>query len=130
MVNDRINIMNKYRNTDKDIHTRIYRFVISCFRDVVKKIPKTTEYVPLISQLSSSLTSMGANDQEADVTGSKKDFIAKYFIVKKETSETKYWLLVLRDTKAIPASIVDPFIQECQEILLIVSKILQNTRGN
>jgi len=122
--------MNKYRNTEKDIHTRIYRFIINCFCDVVKKIPKTTEYIPLISQLSSSLTSMGANDQEADASGSKKDFIAKYFIVKKETSETKYWLLILRDTGALSASIIDPFVDECQEILLIVSKILHNSRGD
>ncbi len=84
--------MNKYRGTEKDIHTRIYKFVINCFRDVVKKIPKTTENIPIINQVSSSLTSIGANDQEADATTSKKDFIAKYSIARKETKETKYWL--------------------------------------
>lgn len=51
--------MNKYRNTPQDIHTRIYRFIIAVFRDVIKKIPKNTESLPIISQLSSSLTSMG-----------------------------------------------------------------------
>jgi len=69
--------MNKYRNTEKDIHKRIYKFILGCFKDVVKKIPKTTENIPIISQLSSSLTSMGANDQEADASGSKKDFIVE-----------------------------------------------------
>ena len=64
--------MNQYRGTEKDIHVRIYRFIIGCFRDVVKKIPKSTENIPIIGQLSSSLTSMGANDQEADAAGSKK----------------------------------------------------------
>ena len=90
--------MNKYRGTEKDIHTRIYKFVIACFRDVVKKIPKTTENIPIISQLSSSLTSIGANDQEADATTSKKDFIAKYAIVRKKTKETKYWLSFIKDS--------------------------------
>ena len=77
--------MNKYSNTEKDIHKRIYKFVISCFNNIVKKIPKTVENLPIIEQISSSLTSMGANDREADASTSRKDFIAKYTIVKKET---------------------------------------------
>ena len=121
--------MNKYANTDKDIHSRIYRFVIGCFRNVVRKIPKTVESIPVVSQLSSSLTSIGANDQEADAANSKKDFVAKYAIVKKEAKETKYWLSVLQDTDLIDKSIVEPYIRECQEILLIVSKIIQNTNS-
>jgi len=120
--------MNKYRGTDKDIHIRIYKFVVDCFRDVVKKIPKTIENNPIISQLSSALTSIGANDQEADATSSKKDFIAKYSIVKKESKETKYWLSFVRDSSLVDSNVVDPYIQECQEILMIVSKIIENTR--
>ena len=91
--------MNKYKDTPQDIHSRIYKFVINCFKNVVKKIPRTTESFPIISQLSSSLTSMGANDQEADGASTKKDFIAKYYIVKKEAKETKYWLSVIKDTE-------------------------------
>lgn len=119
-------IMNKYANTEKDIHARIYRFVINCFRDVVKKIPRTPENLPIISQLSSALTSIGANDQEADGANSKRDFIAKYAIVKKETKETKYWLSIIQDTETLLRSVVEPYIRECQEILLIVSKIIKN----
>ena len=120
--------MNQYRNTDKDIHTRIYRFIVNCFRDVVRKIPKTTENLPIISQVSSSLTSMGANDQEADASGSKKDFISKYLIVKKETKETIYWLSFIKDCGLLPQSILDPYIDEGIEILKVVSKIIENTR--
>jgi len=120
--------LNKYQGTSKDIHARIYKFVINCFRNVVKKIPKTTENRPIINQLSSSLTSMGANDQEADSASTKKDFIAKYYIVKKETKETKYWLSVIKDTQILQAVIVNPYIIECQEILMIVSKIINNTK--
>jgi len=120
--------MNKYSNTDKDIHARIYKFTINCFREVVRKIPKTTENIPIISQVSSSLTSIGANDQEADAANSRKDFVAKYMIVKKETKETKYWLSFIRDSALIKENIIQPHIDECQEILLIVSKIIENTR--
>ena len=120
--------MNQYRGTEKDIHVRIYRFIIGCFRDVVKKIPKSTENIPIIGQLSSSLTSMGANDQEADAAGSKKDFIAKYQIVKKETKETIYWLSFAKDAKLLMIEALSVYIEEGKEILLVVSKIIENTR--
>ncbi len=117
---------NLYRNTDKDIHKRIYQFVIHCYRDIIKKIPQTTASTPIIEQLSSSSTSMGANDQEADAAGSKKDFIAKFMIVRKETKETQYWLAVIRDVGLLEKEIVNPYILECHEILMIVSKIIKN----
>lgn len=120
--------MNKYAGTDKDIHTRIHKFVVNCFLNIVKKIPKSTENIPIIKQISASLTSIGANDQEADAANSNKDFISKYTIVKKETKETKYWLTFVRDTGIMERTIVDPYIKESQEILLIVSKIIQNSK--
>lgn len=119
--------MNKYANTDKDIHLRIHKLVVACFVNVVRKIPKSPENIPIIQQISASLTSIGANDQEADASNSKKDFILKYTIVKKETKETKYWLTIIRDTKILSSDSLDLYIRECQEILLIVSKIIQNS---
>ncbi len=120
-------IMNKYRNTDKDIHKRIYRFIVDCFRDIVRKIPKTPENIPIIGQLSSSLTSMGANDQEADATLSKKDFVAKYAIVRKETKETLYWLSFIKDSSIVTASNFDYYLSECEEIRNVVSSIIEKS---
>ncbi len=121
--------MNQYRNTEKDIHERIYKFIINCFQDVVNKISKSPANTPIISQLSSSLTSMGANDQEADAAGSNKDFIAKYQIVKKETKEPRYWLRFVKDTGLANPLIVEPYFIEAGEILLVVSKIIMNSKG-
>lgn len=121
--------MNKYKGTEKDIHQRIYRFVIGCFRDVVKNIPKRTENNPIISQLSSSLTSMGANDREADAAGSQKDFVSKYMIVRKESNETLYWLSVINDLNLVDRVRVSPYLSECQEILNVVSSIIKSARG-
>ena len=120
--------MNKYAGTKKDIHLRIHEFVVVCFVDVVRKIPKTPENIPIIKQISASLTSMGANDQEADAADSNRDFIAKYTIVKKETKETKYWLTIISDTRILESKTVDPYVKESQEILFIVSKIIQNSK--
>lgn len=118
--------MNSYRDTKKDIHKRIYQFVLGCFQDIVKKIPKSVENIPVIQQVSASLTSMGANDQEADAAGSKRDFVAKFMIVRKETKETHYWLSFVRDAKLFPETqTIDRYINESHEILLIVSAIIK-----
>jgi len=93
---------------------------------VVRKIPKTTENLPIISQISSSLTSVGANDQEADAAGSRRDFIAKEMIVRKETKETHYWLSLIKQLEMLPVMLVDPYIIESKEIQNIVSTILKN----
>lgn len=121
-------LMNKYKNTANDIHKRIYNFVINCFNEVIKNIPKSVENNNIIKQLTASLTSIGANDQEADASITKKDFIAKYTIAKKEAKETRYWLFVVRDTKILKDVDLNIFINECQEILLIISKIIYNTK--
>jgi len=57
-----------------------------------KKIPKGTETFPLISQLIRAGTSVGANYCEASDCHSKKDFLHKVGICKKESREVKYWL--------------------------------------
>lgn|SRR3989338_10798349 len=119
--------MNKYKDTPQDIHQRIHKFVVSCFKDIVKKIPKTMENIPVIQQLSSALTSIGVNDQEADGALTKKDFIAKYSIVKKEAKETKYWLTFVKEADLINDNGINYYIQECHEILMIISKIINNT---
>jgi four helix bundle protein len=120
--------MNRYTNTEKDIHIRIHKFVVTCFVNVIRRIPKTIENIPIIQQIASSLTSIGANDQEADSANSNKDFIMKYTIVKKETKETRYWLTLIQDTLILDKKLVDPYIKESQEILLIVSKIILNSK--
>lgn len=120
--------MNIYRDTEKDIHKRIYKFVVACFNNIVKKIPKFKENLSIIEQIGSSLTSVGANDQEADGASSSKDFVAKYMIVRKEAKETKYWLNIIKDTEILSEVIVNPYIQECHEIQMIISKIIQNVQ--
>lgn len=120
--------MNKYKGTDKDIHTRIYKFILECFRDVVMKIPRRPETIPIIEQIASSLTSMGANDREADASGSKKDFIARYVIVKKESNETIFWLTLIADLNLVHSKVVYRYVGECQEIFNIVSSIILSTK--
>lgn len=118
-------MLNSYSGTDRDIHERIFKYVTSGFL-IIKTIPKTPENFPIIGQISSSLTSIGANDQEADAANSKKDFVAKYSIAKKETNETIYWWKVLKET-GFQNEKLDWLIAEGKEIFLVLSKIISNS---
>ena len=48
-----------------------------------------------VKQLIKSSTSIGANYMEANSCNSKKDFINKISICKKEAKETTYWIRIL-----------------------------------
>lgn len=88
-----------------------------------KKVIESTVNKPIISQLIRAGTSIGANYMEANGASSKKDFMNKVFICKKEARETKYWLKLLAKTEP---SLIDEcriIWKEAQELTLIFSKI-------
>lgn len=110
-----------------DIHERIYTFVVRVLK-LIKQIPKTPENIIIIDQLTRSVTSMGANDREADGATTKKDFIHKYSLVRKEGKETEYWLDLIADTNVNLKLRMTNLLLEGEEIIKIVSKIIYNTQ--
>ena len=109
-----------------DIHERIYRWVVSVIQ-FTKKLPKTPQNNVIAYQLTRSATSVGANDREADACNSRKDFIAKYVITRKECHESNYWLRLSMDTNPLTfAPEVEKLIIEGREIFAIVSTIIKN----
>ena len=59
---------------------------------------KTKRETTIAKQLLRSATSVGANINEAVYGNSKADFISKLHISLKETSESIYWLTLLKRT--------------------------------
>ena len=86
------------------------------------------EYV-LSKQLLRSATSIGANLEEALAGHSKKDFLAKVIISHKEARETRYWLRLIKHGNLVSVPI-DEFINEVNEIINILSAIIQTTKKN
>lgn len=115
-------------NTQIDIHERIYGFVLRVIK-LLAFLPKNPLSLIILNQCGRSVTSVGANDQEADACESKKDFIAKYSLVKKELKETNYWLRLISDINPGLQSRMEDVQQEGREILLIVSAIIKNAKG-
>ena len=118
--------MNKGNKGVEDIHKRIYRFVITIIK-FTKKLDKTSQNLVIVKQITESATSMGANDQEADGADTRKDFIAKYRIVRKEGKETVFWLNLIKDTNEQLSAEADILINEGTQIVKIVSTIIRNS---
>lgn len=128
MINKQIsNISGPKRKID--IHDRIYQFVLEVLK-ILGSLPKNSLNLIIIDQCGRSVTSVGANDQEADACESKKDFIQKYSIVKKELKETNYWLRLIKDTNPNLEVNIKVTQQEGKELLLITSSIVKRSKYN
>lgn len=97
--------------------------------DLVKSIPVTPVNSEIISQLVGATGSVGANYCEATEAESKKDFIHKIGICKKEIKESKHWLRLLARSNPERKEEIRNHWLEAQELLLIFSKISQSSKG-
>ncbi len=82
----------------------------------------------IIQQLVGSAGSVGANYCEATEAESKKDFIHKIGIAKKELKETKHWLRLLAKSNPEAAEEIRVLWKEAHELLLIFAKINRSSR--
>ena len=81
------------------------------------------EYI-LSKQILRSGTSIGANITEAIYGSSRRDFVAKLQIAKKEAAETRYWLELLHDGAYLSNQEYRSLINDCNEILSILISII------
>jgi four helix bundle protein len=67
---------------------------------------------------------VGANYIEANEAVSKKDFVLRVRIARKEAKETRYWLRLMETGGAVEQE-RDVLIQEATELMRILGAILQ-----
>ena len=104
-----------------------------------KKVPVNLVTTPLIPQFVDSGTSVGSNYCEADDAGSKKEFLYRISLCKRESRETKHWLRmivaaenILRDdvpTPSLPAEAVLANAPARKGDFIIVPPILGGDAG-
>ncbi|MBA3047825.1 four helix bundle protein [Patescibacteria group bacterium] len=105
-----------------DLEDRTFEFAKRC-RDFVKKIPRTISNIEYGKQLIRSSGSVGANYIEANESLSKKDFIMRAKICKKESKESRYWL------KLVEAGMINEqqyLIQESTELMKMFGAMIEN----
>jgi four helix bundle protein len=125
-------VNNQYQMSNKkfDIHSRIFEFIVTVI-NFLNKLPKTPTNIIFINQCTRSVTSVGANDQEADGASTKNDFIHEYIIVRKEGKETLFWIqLIARTNGTKYAEEARTILKEGNEIIAIISTIIKNTQMN
>ena len=90
-----------------------------------KTIPKNAVTLPLITQLVRAGTSVGANYSEADNACSKRDFVNKIGICRKESRECTHWLRMTTHAEAgVKSALWQHLVKESRELNLIFSAIV------
>jgi len=117
------------REQKYNIYERIFNLIVAALK-FLDKLPKTYSNQVIVGQITRSITSRGANSEEADGTNSKKDFIHCFTIVRKEGKESTYWLRLIEKLNPQYSAEVLPIIKECGEIIAIISTIIKNTINN
>ena len=98
-------------------------------RAFVKKLVKTIANIEDGKQLVKASGSVGANYIEANESLSKKDFIMRIKICRKEAKESRYWLRLI-DTQDDLQSNNErkDLVQEATELMNIFGSILRNSK--
>lgn len=106
-----------------DLEDRTFKFA----QDVIKfcnKLNKNTINIELIKQLIRSAGSVGANYIEANESLSKKDFIMRVKICRKEAKETRYWLNLIQSDSIDKKDLID----EVTQLMKIFGSILEKSK--
>ena len=117
---------NKYetRSTKRyDLEERTLLFA-KAVRVYVKELPKNTATYEDSKQVVRSSGLVGANYREANDSLSKKDFVMRIKIARKEAKETIFWLELL----AVESSeSTEPLIDEATQLMKILGSILKGS---
>lgn len=126
---NKVQLLNDQETKKKfDLEDRTLIFSQNIIR-LIKSLKKDMVSIPILSQLMRAATSIGANCCEATEAGSKKDFINKITIAKKEAKETRYWLKLMIDIFPSEMTKINSLLSEAQELNLILAAIVRNSKN-
>jgi four helix bundle protein len=102
----------------EELIKRTKAFAHRCVK-LATALPETTLGKHIRGQLIKCSTSVAANYRATCLSQSKASFIAKISIVLEETDETAFWLEFIIDETLLKKNIVEPLLQEAQELIAI-----------
>jgi four helix bundle protein len=124
-----LELKNKRDLFKQQFKRRCFVFSISILKLAEVLREKRSNWI-LLDQLIRSGTSIGANIVEGGNSTSKKEFINYFQIALKSSSETLYWLSLLKEINKEQSSKIDLLIGECMEIKKLLTTIILNTKSN
>ena len=107
---------------DNIIREKSFAFALKII-ELYKILKDEKEYV-LSKQLLRSGTSIGANIEESTAAQSASDFIHKLSIASKEARETRYWLMLLQQSRLVNHDF-SIYLKEIDEIINILTSIIK-----
>lgn len=113
----------------KELRNRLIQFTIDIL-DLTKKLPRSVETEIFSKQVIRSASSIGANYSEAMFAHSKIEFIHCINISRKESSETLYWLEVIKKANPLHAGKIDVLIEETIALLKIFVSSIKTAKSN
>ena len=121
--------MTKNQNSKPyDLEERTFQFA-KAVRLFVKTLPKTIANIEDGKQLVKASGSVGANYREANESLSKKDFLMRMKISRKEAKESAYWLRLIHETNDLKnSSDAQSLMEEAIELKKILSSILEKSK--
>ena len=117
--------MQKEKRYDLEDRTLVFAKTIRAF---VKTLPRSVSNQEDTKQVVRASGSVGANYIEANEALSKKDFLMRVKICRKEAKETRYWLrLIDVGNDAAHEKDRDALIQETTELMNIFGSIIRKS---
>jgi four helix bundle protein len=111
-----------------DLEERTFQFAKEV-RLYIKTLEKTLANIEDAKQVVRSSGSVGVNYIEANESLSKKDFVFRIKISRKEAKEGTYWLRLIKETnEIINIQIIEKLIQESIELKKIFSAIIEKSK--
>jgi four helix bundle protein len=112
-----------------DLSQRFLQFAVDGIK-LFGQMNKSYAEIHIAKQLTRSITSCGANYEEASGAESKADFVHKLQIVLKELKETQYWLKLLCEAELGEKIKIESFSCECNELSRIIGKSIITSKKN
>ncbi|MBL8031161.1 MAG: four helix bundle protein [Candidatus Doudnabacteria bacterium] len=109
-----------------DLEDRTLRFAKDV-RAFIIQLPKTAANVEDGKQVIRSSGSVGANYIEANESLSKKDFVMRTKICRKEAKETTYWLKLIQVNTESLEKEKQRLTQEANELTMIFGSIIRKS---
>jgi four helix bundle protein len=112
----------------RDLEDRTFEFAQSV-RAFVKQLPRTVSNIEDVKQLVHASGSVAANWIEADEALSKKDFLMRVKICRKEAKESRLFLRLVDAAGLAKSNVVarETLTTEARELTLIFSSIISKS---
>lgn len=109
------------------IQEKSFDFAVKVVK-AVRAFRKEEKEFEITGQLLRISTSIGVNIEEAIGGYSTQDFLFKLSISYREARESRYWLRIMRSSDMMSKSVLNEFLDDCEEVLRILGAITKTLK--